>query len=110
MSKLPEGVPELFRKALTDYDLKIDGLRDNVDYIGQFIEQELKPALLERDKAIARAAFEEGRQRKTMLVQSQYGELVRVIEGRGLTNCYMKDQTADDYLESEEFKKLVGEM
>lgn len=89
-TKLPEGVP-----VFIDTENKVCNcwLFDELEQInGTALTHE---QLAERDKAIARAAFLAARREVT-------------DEARGLYDSW-DYQSADDYLQSEEFKKLVGE-
>jgi len=84
-TKLPEGVP-VFVDIFGIRNVDDKGLRPNgtaMTYTDR----------LERDKAIARAAFEAARREVT-------------DEARGLYDSW-DYQSADDYLQSEEFKELT---
>ena len=109
-TKLPQGVDDIIYFAIGEASMCWSEVPTGIFNTTRAneIAKRLIAELALRDQAIARAAFDEGRQRKVMLVQSQYGDMVRVLEGEGLTKCYQKDQSADDYLQSEQFKKLIG--
>lgn len=66
--------------------------------------------LAERDKEIARAAFERGRALNYVVreeTRNPSGDKFSIYEEFVQKSS---PETADDYLQSEEFKKLVGEM
>lgn len=85
MSKLPEGVPVFIAKDGWIFNSKTTTNKPNG--IAYTFEQ-----LAELKEAIARAAFFAG-------VKSRHDYRHEIVF-----------QTADDYLQSEQFKKLVGEM
>jgi len=88
-NKLPEGVPVMIDDGYEVYSLTLIDLRyEKPNGTAYTFEQ-----LADREKAIARAAYSKGR-------SMAYAE----IETGGAL------MSADDYLQSEEFKKLVGEM